>query len=198
MRPYTPVSSEDTKGYFDLIIKRYEQGRMSRHIHGLEPGDTLLVKGPFSKLKISSNMKKHLYMLAGGTGITPMYQVLLSLLSDPQDETKIDLLYSNSTPEDLILHEDLLALEAAHPRLKVSFFARFSPFSQLFVLENTLDIHIHIFRSHFCAIILFFPFYSRGIPSSTMECTIFSVLAHVDSWNCPSTTFVCVDPVCPR
>ncbi len=35
------------------------------------------MKGPFSKLKYTANMKKSIGMLAGGTGITPMLQVYL-------------------------------------------------------------------------------------------------------------------------
>ena len=76
IRPYTPVSRPDTLGYFDLVIKRYDQGKMSKHLHSMRPGDTLLCKGPFAKLEYRPNMVKHIGMLAGGTGLTPMLQLL--------------------------------------------------------------------------------------------------------------------------
>eukprot|EP00955_Chlamydomonas_euryale_P079975 363363-Chlamydomonas_euryale.AAC.1 len=38
-------------------------------------GETLMMRGPKGRLQYVPNMKKHIGMLAGGTGITPMYQV---------------------------------------------------------------------------------------------------------------------------
>lgn len=32
IRPYTPTSLKDAKGYFDLVVKVYEEGKMSKHI----------------------------------------------------------------------------------------------------------------------------------------------------------------------
>jgi NAD(P)H-flavin reductase len=43
---------------------------MSSHIYHLKKGEKLQVKGPIPKLSYSKNMKKHLGMLAGGTGNT--------------------------------------------------------------------------------------------------------------------------------
>lgn len=45
IRPYTPTSDEDQKGFLEFIIKRYPEGPMSEHIHSLKPGDTLDTKG---------------------------------------------------------------------------------------------------------------------------------------------------------
>ena len=39
IRPYTP--SHTTIGYLELVIKRYDNGKMSQHIHALKPGDYL-------------------------------------------------------------------------------------------------------------------------------------------------------------
>jgi hypothetical protein len=30
VRPYTPISTENTRGHFDLIIKRYDAGNISK------------------------------------------------------------------------------------------------------------------------------------------------------------------------
>ena len=38
------------------------------------------IKGPFPKLKYVPNMKKCIGMMCGGTGITPMLQVLIPLI----------------------------------------------------------------------------------------------------------------------
>eukprot|EP01083_Nonionella_stella_P280421 954024_1 len=73
-RPYTPISDETTKGYFELLIKTYPDGAMSSHIASLKEGEALEIRGPFKKLLFRTNMKKRIGMIAGGTGITPMLQ----------------------------------------------------------------------------------------------------------------------------
>ncbi|CAE7497266.1 CBR2 [Symbiodinium sp. KB8] len=80
VRPYTPTSREHDKGFFDLVVKTYPEGKLSKHMFGLDQGDFLEFKGPFKKLDISSNSKKAIGMIAGGTGITPMLQVIQKLL----------------------------------------------------------------------------------------------------------------------
>jgi cytochrome-b5 reductase len=119
IRPYTPISPPDSKGYFDLLIKVYPEGRMSQHIAHLQPGDTLEVKGPIPKLPYKRNMKKEIGMIAGGTGITPMLQVIDAIISDPEDNTQISLVFANVTPEDILLKEKLDAISFAHPNFKV-------------------------------------------------------------------------------
>jgi len=60
IRPYTPITTEDTLGYFDLLIKVYPQGNMSKHIDSLKIGDSLEVKGPIAKIPYTANMKKEI------------------------------------------------------------------------------------------------------------------------------------------
>ena len=71
IRPYTPVSSESEKGGLDFVIKRYEGGPMSSHIHDLKVGETLDVKGPIPKYEWTPNKHGSVALIAGGTGITP-------------------------------------------------------------------------------------------------------------------------------
>lgn len=54
-------------------------------------------------------------MLAGGTGITPMYQVLNHILQDRKDQTQIRLIYANIAPTDILLRQNLDNLAAKHP-----------------------------------------------------------------------------------
>ncbi|CAH2072314.1 unnamed protein product [Thlaspi arvense] len=118
-RPYTPISDPEAKGYFDLLIKVYPDGKMSQHFASLKPGDVLEVKGPIEKFKYSPNMKKHIGMIAGGSGITPMLQVIDAILKNPEDNTQISLIYANVSPDDILLKQKLDVLQAKHPNLKV-------------------------------------------------------------------------------
>nr|XP_024924233.1 NADH-cytochrome b5 reductase-like protein isoform X1 [Ziziphus jujuba var. spinosa] len=43
--PYATISDPDAKGYFDLLIKVYPEGKMSQHFASLKPGNVVEVKG---------------------------------------------------------------------------------------------------------------------------------------------------------
>ncbi|TQD90526.1 hypothetical protein C1H46_023964 [Malus baccata] len=92
---------------------------MSQHFASLKPGDVVEVKGPIEKLRYTPNMKKHIGMIAGGTGITPMLQVIEAILKNPDDTTQVSLLYANVSPDDILLKQKLDILAASHPNLKV-------------------------------------------------------------------------------
>ena len=59
-------------------------------------------------------------MIAGGTGITPMLQIIRAALKNPLDRTKLSLIYANVNVEDILLRSELDELAKEHPdRFKV-------------------------------------------------------------------------------
>lgn len=50
---------------------------------------------------------KRFYMVCGGSGITPIYQVLRAVLRDGEDETRCVILNGNRTEEDILCREEL-------------------------------------------------------------------------------------------
>jgi cytochrome-b5 reductase len=62
----------------------------------------------------TSNMVREIGMLAGGTGITPMLQIIRAILKNPDDRTKVTLVYANVATNDILLREDLERLAAAY------------------------------------------------------------------------------------
>ena len=115
MRPYTPTSASSAKGHFDLVVKVYEKGVMSKHFGEMKVGDELEIKGPIVKLPYVANMRKHIGMIAGGTGITPMLQVAEAILKNPEDKTKVSLIFGNVTKGDIILRKELDEYQKAYP-----------------------------------------------------------------------------------
>ncbi|XP_014628299.1 NADH--cytochrome b5 reductase 1 isoform X3 [Glycine max] len=75
VKPYTPTTLDTDVGYFELVVKMYPQGRMSHHFREIREGDYMAVKGPKGRFKYQPNQVRALGMIAGGTGITPMFQV---------------------------------------------------------------------------------------------------------------------------
>lgn len=49
-------------------------------------------------------------MLAGGSGITPMLQLIRAILKDPSDKTEVSLLFANQSEEDVIFKKELDAI----------------------------------------------------------------------------------------
>ncbi|KAL8489037.1 hypothetical protein ACS0TY_024616 [Phlomoides rotata] len=115
IKPYTPTTLDSDVGYFELVIKMYPQGRMSHHFREMREGDFLAVKGPKGRFKYQPGQVRAFGMIAGGSGITPMFQVARAILENPNDKTKVHLIYANVTPEDILLKDELDSLAINYP-----------------------------------------------------------------------------------
>jgi len=118
VRPYTPITY-DEKGYFELMIKSYPEGKLSKYIGNLKVGDKLSIKGPKAKLEYKPNMKKTIAMIAEGSGVTPMLQVAHEILKNPADKTEVRLIFANVTQDDILLKERIDGWAKKHPNFKV-------------------------------------------------------------------------------
>ena len=88
----------------------------------MKVGDTLDFKGPILKRAYKANEYEHIGMVAGGTGITPMLQVIDEILENPADKTKVSLLFANVSVNDILLKEQLDKRETLHPdQLKIHY-----------------------------------------------------------------------------
>ncbi|SCV01583.1 LAMI_0G12376g1_1 [Lachancea mirantina] len=116
VRSYTPTSLDaDAVGHFELLIKSYELGNVSKMIGNLNIGDSIKVRGPKGFYTYSPSMNKDIGMIAGGTGIAPMYQIMKSIHADPSDKTKVSLVYGNQTEDDILLKKELDAFVESNP-----------------------------------------------------------------------------------
>ena len=126
VRSYTPISSDENFGYFDLLIKSYPTGNISKHMANMKIGQTLKVKGPKGAMVYTPNMVRHFGMIAGGTGITPMLQVVRAIIrgrpsNGGNDNTEVDLIFANVNKEDILLKEDLDALAETDKGFRVHY-----------------------------------------------------------------------------
>ncbi|KAK3494818.1 NADH-cytochrome b5 reductase 1 [Neurospora hispaniola] len=123
VRSYTPISGDHQPGYFDLLIKSYPTGNISKHMASLQVGQTIRVKGPKGAFVYTPNMVRHFGMVAGGTGITPMLQVIRAIVRGRAagDRTEVDLIFANVTAQDILLKEDLDALVAQDKGIRVHY-----------------------------------------------------------------------------
>ncbi|VIO98153.1 Uncharacterized protein BM_BM13739 [Brugia malayi] len=139
VRPYTPISSDDDKGYVDLMVKIYfnnvhpkfpDGGKMTQYLEKMKIGETINFRGPSGLIVYEGNgsfavkstkkaePKSHVYknigMIAGGSGITPMLQIISAIMKDPDDCTKVSLIFANKDESDILLRDELDRLAAEH------------------------------------------------------------------------------------
>jgi cytochrome-b5 reductase len=109
VRSYTPISGDHQPGYFDLLIKSYPTGNISKYMASLIVGQTIKVRGPKGAMVYTPNMVRAFGMIAGGTGITPMLQIIRAVIRGRPTggKTEIDLIFANVNKEDILLKEDL-------------------------------------------------------------------------------------------
>ncbi|XP_033636807.1 NADH-cytochrome b5 reductase-like [Asterias rubens] len=111
-RQYTPISPSGSRGHFVVLIKVYENGAMSQYIKQWTEGDEVSWRGPFGSFSYQPNKNRRIVMLAAGTGIAPMLQVIRHIVTNDDDETFVRLLFANRTYEDILLRETLNELTA--------------------------------------------------------------------------------------
>ncbi|KIY73391.1 cytochrome-b5 reductase [Cylindrobasidium torrendii FP15055 ss-10] len=115
IRPYTPTSQPDDRGVLELLVKKYDSGNMSKHIHTLKEGDTLAIKGPITKWAYKENEFDEVALIGGGSGITPLWQIVSHALRSPANKTKFTLIYSNVTEADILMREQFEELAKKNP-----------------------------------------------------------------------------------
>ncbi|KAG2142479.1 hypothetical protein DEU56DRAFT_972043 [Suillus clintonianus] len=132
-RAYTPVSQQGAVGFIDFLIKLYLPstaapigGKMTTGFHQLHLGDSVELKGPLGSFiwdgpstalwKGIRNTVKEVGMICGGSGITPILQVLRSILQNAESETRVWVISANKTEQDILCREELDMLFTSHSR----------------------------------------------------------------------------------
>lgn len=123
VRSYTPISGDHQPGHFDLLIKSYPTGNISKLMASMTVGQTLRMKGPKGAMVYTPNMVRHFGMIAGGTGITPMLQIIKAIVRGRPtgDKTEVDLIFANVNKEDILLKEDLDEVAAKDSGIRVHY-----------------------------------------------------------------------------
>lgn len=108
-------------------MKKYPNGPMSTHLHDMVPGQRLDFKGPLPKYPWTPNKHDHIALVAGGTGITPMYQLARAIFKNPEDKTKVTLVFGNVSEEDILLKKEFAELENTYPNRFRAFYVLDNP-----------------------------------------------------------------------
>jgi len=132
IRSYTPISDTSMQGKMELLVKVYfpsetiPGGKMTMALDKLSLGAEIDCKGPTGRFEYLGNGRvliggkerkvRSFKMICGGTGITPIFQVLRAVMQDPQDPTTCVVLDGNRLEEDILCRVELDAYVAADRR----------------------------------------------------------------------------------
>merc|ERR1712039_540552 len=110
-----------------LVVKVYEKGVVTQYLDSLKVGDTAEIAGPMGHITykgsglfrledpfdetVTERQCRSIGMVAGGTGITPMYQIATHSAGLPDDPLRMALLFANLTPNDVMLQQELEELQ---------------------------------------------------------------------------------------
>ncbi|KAM0557948.1 hypothetical protein ACHAPJ_005112 [Fusarium lateritium] len=131
IRSYTPYSDGSDCGLLEILIKIYYDtpqrpgGVMTQALDALPIGHWVDFKGPIGKFVYQGNglctindrerRVRRFIMVCGGSGITPIRQVLRAVMHDPNDPTPCLVFNGNRGEADILCREELAELEAANP-----------------------------------------------------------------------------------
>jgi len=122
VRSYTPISSDETdRGSFSMLVKSYPAGSISKHIASLKVGQSIRTKGPKGQFVYRPGLVREFGMIAGGTGLAPMLQIIKAIIRNPEDKTEVDFIFANVNMEDILLKDELDELARTHRNFRVHY-----------------------------------------------------------------------------
>jgi glycine betaine catabolism B len=114
-RPYSIASAPSQTGYYEIAVRRVEDGFVSNYLlDELTPGDKLVGSSPAGFFHYNPLVhSQKLAFLAGGSGITPFMSNIREL-ADKNLNRRIHLFYGCKTEDDVIYQEELSRIALQH------------------------------------------------------------------------------------
>ncbi len=116
-RAYSLCTSPFVDSELAVTIKAVEKGKMSNYVNQyLKEGDTVEVLEPMGNFTTSFdlNQSRHLILIGGGSGITPLMSLALSTLH-AEPKSYASLIYANRNKESIIFYNQLDELKKIFP-----------------------------------------------------------------------------------
>lgn len=119
-RSYTIASTPTWRDRVEITVKREDHGLVSRFLHDeLKPGDEVEVEAPNGTFYFTGQEADSIVLIGGGVGITPMMSAA-RYLTETGWSGAVNLILGFRTPDDFIFREEIVALEAHNPKLRVT------------------------------------------------------------------------------
>jgi ferredoxin-NADP reductase len=114
-RSYTISSSPTQEKYVEITPKRMSNGRVSVFLNErAKPGLSVEASGPYGRFYFDEALHKSIFLIAAGSGITPMIS-MLRYIDDLKLATPVRLLYCVRSGADIIFQNELERLSRSLP-----------------------------------------------------------------------------------
>lgn len=119
-----PISvSAQGKGWVEFTIRKV--GKLTEGIFGLAAGDTLFMRGPYGNgFPLEAFKNKHLVVIAGGTGVSPVRSTLRYFYENPGEVESVTFIAGFKDVDSVLFREDLARFKGA--------------FNTVYTLDNTM------------------------------------------------------------
>ena len=102
--PFTPSSGQFDEDVLEFTIMK--AGFVTEHIHNIEIGDKVGLRGPFgTRYPIDEWYGKDILIMGGGVGLAPTRSLFLSLIRQIEKYNSITFLTGARTPADMIFKD---------------------------------------------------------------------------------------------
>lgn len=109
-RPYTVLSQ--TTSTIKILVKRYDNGELSRYVHSRKVGSELSIRQAESTYKLPEELPAKYILAVGGTGIAVAYQIVSYLVNLGGEVCpQIAVLHSSTAPEEVYLRKEFDVLK---------------------------------------------------------------------------------------
>ncbi|MGA1248990.1 MAG: 2Fe-2S iron-sulfur cluster-binding protein [Candidatus Kapaibacteriota bacterium] len=169
-RAYSLCSSPFSGEPHTIGVKQTEQGLASTFLNtALSIGDTLQVMKPMGNftLQVQSDRARHIILIGGGSGITPLLSIAKSALLK-ETQSKVTLIYGNKDQQSIMFRDELNELSNGN-----------DAFTMINVLEDSGGDHQGILNKEMLQMLL-----SSYISENNAEffiCGPSPVMAHAES-----------------
>ena len=113
-RTYSMAEPPSPAGQLTLVFDRVPDGIGSSYLYGLKTGDELLLSGSYGNFAFPLPLDRDLLFISRYTGLVPIHCILKQLAASGALPQSI-LIAVGPAEDELLYHDELLALAARHP-----------------------------------------------------------------------------------
>ena len=118
---YSITSSPTETNWFSIAVKRVGDNSVTDYLHDhAKIGDILTVEGGSGDFHYTGNDSQPLALIAGGIGITPIASII-RYIDQAKLQVPTTLVYSASTPSELLFRNEFEAIYTRNPNLRTHF-----------------------------------------------------------------------------
>ena len=112
------ICSSPSQKTIDLLIRKYENGKISPLLFNLKKGDKLKIRGPFGMFTVKTPQSEEIVFTAAGTGIAPLRSMIHEIL-EKNHEKKVTLIFGFRHESDYFFEEEFEKLQENHKNFKI-------------------------------------------------------------------------------